>query len=353
MRDITLTMIDPNAHVLLIYTGGTIGMIEDAKTGSLSAVDFAHLSSNIPEIQRLKFSVDHIVFSPAIDSSEITPEHWLKMVSIIEANYDKYDGFVILHGTDTMSYTASALSFMIENLTKPVVLTGAQLPIGKLRTDARENLITALEIAADKNIDGTPVIEEVCVFFQNDLMRGNRTTKVNAENFNAFKSFNHPNLAKSGIQIRYDESAFLPKRQKTKPTFHYLLDTNIVVLHIFPGINVNTVEATLSIEGLRAVVLQTYGTGNAPLSPWFLDQLSTAIDRGIVILNVSQCKKGFVDMSRYSTGRALQEIGVISGFDITIESALTKLMTVIGHESDVDQIKKIMSKSLVGEITTI
>lgn len=344
-------MIDINAKVLLIYTGGTIGMVENPDTGSLEPFNFDHLYNHLPEMKRLKFKVDHIVFDPVIDSSDIMPHHWLKMVRTIEDNYNKYDGFVILHGTDTMSYTASALSFMIENLSKPVVLTGAQLPIGKLRTDARENLITALEIAADKDMMGNPIISEVCIFFQNDLLRGNRTTKLNADNFNAFKSFNYPNLAKSGIEIRYNESALLPSITKGKLKFHYLLDSNVVCLKMFPGISETSVKAILNIEGLKAVVLETYGTGNAPLSDWFLSLLKEAVAKGILILNVSQCKMGIVDMGRYITGQALLNVGVVSGYDSTIEAAVTKLMLLLGHGYDAVELKKRMLRSLTGEIT--
>ena len=344
-------MIDVNAHILLIYTGGTIGMVENPATGSLEPFDFAHLNNHIPELQRFKFHVDHIVFDPVIDSSEITPEHWKKMVHIIEDNYDDYDGFVVLHGTDTMAYTASALSFMLENLHKPVVLTGAQLPIGKLRTDAKENLITALEIAADKNQLGYPIVPEVCVFFQNDLLRGNRSTKVNADNFNAFKSYNYPNLGKSGIQIRDERKAIHTPDYEKKTIFHYRLDNRIASLKLFPGIDKQTVEAILTLKNIRAVILETYGSGNAPLSPWFLDLIRETVKRGVIIVNISQCEIGLVNMQRYETGRELLRAGVISGFDATFEAALAKLMFLIGHKYDKEDIKIRMRVPLIGEIT--
>lgn len=346
-------MIDVNAHILLIYTGGTIGMVENSATGSLEPFDFAHLNNHIPELQRFKFHVDHIVFDPVIDSSEITPEHWKKMVHIIEDNYEKYDGFVILHGTDTMAYTASALSFMLENLHKPVVLTGAQLPIGKLRTDAKENLITALEIAADKDNLGYPIVPEVCIFFQNDLLRGNRTTKVNADNFNAFRSYNYPNLGKSGIQIRYDKKVIHQPNYEKKTIFHYRLDNRIASLKLFPGIDKQTVEAILTLKNIRAVILETYGSGNAPLSPWFLELIRETVKRGVIIVNISQCEIGLVNMQRYETGRELLRAGVVSGFDATFETALAKLMFLIGHKYDKEDIKIRMRVPLIGEITRL
>lgn len=344
-------MIDVNSRVLLIYTGGTIGMVENPDTGFLESFNFEHLNSHIPELQRFQFQVDHIVFDPVIDSSNIRPEHWQKMVKTIEDNYDEYDGFVILHGTDTMAYTASALSFMIENLTKPVVLTGAQLPIGKLRTDAKENLITALEIAADKDQIGAPIVPEVTIFFQNYLIRGNRSSKVNADNFNAFRSFNYPFLAKSGVQIWYDKKVILQPDYEKKPRFHYHLDSRIVVLRLFPGIDQTTVEAILNIEGIKGVILETYGSGNAPLSFWFLDAIRDAVKRGVIIVNVTQCVIGNVDMQRYETGLELLKAGVISGFDSTIEAALAKLMFLIGHNYEKEDIKVRMRVPLVGEIT--
>lgn len=344
-------MIDVNAHILLIYTGGTIGMVENPATGSLEPFDFAHLNSHLPELQRFKFHVDHIVFDPVIDSSEITPEHWKKIVHTIEDNYKKYDGFVILHGTDTMAYTASALSFMMENLCKPVVLTGSQLPIGKLRTDAKENLITALEIAADKDAIGNPIVPEVCIFFQNDLLRGNRATKVNADNFNAFKSYNYPFLGKSGIQIRYDRKVINRPDFDKKTIFHYRLDRRIASLKLFPGIDKRVVEAILTLRGLKGVILETYGSGNAPLSPWFLDLIREAVKKGVIIVNITQCDIGMVDMQRYETGRELLRAGVVSGYDSTFEAALAKLMLLIGHRFEKEEIKIRMKVPLVGEIT--
>ncbi|WP_101688560.1 asparaginase [Dysgonomonas massiliensis] len=344
-------MIDINSKVLLIYTGGTIGMVENPDTRTLESFNFEHLKSHLPEMQRLQFQVDHMVFDPVIDSSDISPDHWRKMVKLIDDNYDAYDGFVILHGTDTMAYTASALSFMLENLTKPVILTGAQLPIGKLRTDAKENLITALEIAADKDVLGYPIVPEVCIFFQNYLLRGNRSSKINADNFNAFRSFNYPYLAKSGIRINYDKNSILKVNFEKKTRFHYRLNSHIAVLKMFPGIEQTTVEAILNIEGVRAVVIETYGTGNAPLSPWFLEAIRNAIKKGVMIVNVTQCVIGSVDMNRYETGVELLKAGVISGEDSTIEAVVTKLMVLLGHDYNRDEVAVRMRVPLVGEIT--
>ncbi len=344
-------MIDANARILLIYTGGTIGMVENPLTGILESFDFEHINKHFPEIEMFKFQIAHVVFDPVIDSSEIRPDHWRKMVHIIQDNYDNYDGFVILHGTDTMAYTASALSFMIENLSKPIVLTGAQLPIGKLRTDAKENLITALEIAADKDMEGNPIVPEVSIFFQNYLMRGNRTTKVNAENFNAFRSFNYPALARSGINIWYDRKAILTPDYNKTERFHYHLNTHIATLKLFPGINSDMVAAVLGIKGVRAVILETYGTGNAPMAPWFLELIKDAVKRGILVVNKTQCPIGSVDMYRYETGLELLKTGVISGFDATMETLITKLMFLIGHNYDNEDIKIRMRVPLAGEIT--
>lgn len=344
-------MIDANANILLIYTGGTIGMVENIETGALEAFDFSHLNKHIPELQKLRFHVETIVFNPAIDSSDVSLEHWQKLVRIIEDNYEEHDGFVILHGTDTMAYTASALSFMIENLKKPIVFTGAQLPIGKLRTDAKENLITAMEIAADKDSIGYPIIPEVCIYFQNDLLRGNRSTKVNADNFNAFKTYNYPVLGRSGIHIRYDRDKILRPDFDKKTVFHYLMDSDIVILKLFPGINQVTIDAILGIKGLKAVVLETYGSGNAPREEWFLEALSEAVKRGLIIVNVTQCEIGGVEMQRYETGQELLKVGVISGYDATVEATIAKLMFLLGHNYSKEEIKVRMRVPLVGEIT--
>lgn len=344
-------MIDSNANILLIYTGGTIGMIENPLTSALESFDFVHLKNHFPEIDKFKFNIESIVFNPPIDSSDINPTHWQRLVKMIEDAYNDYDGFVVLHGTDTMAYTASALSFMIENLTKPVVLTGAQLPIGKLRTDAKENLITAIEIAADKDSIGNPIVPEVCIFFQNYLLRGNRAVKMNADNFSAFKTFNYPYIGKSGIRIRYERNHILQPNFDKKPRFHYWLDTNIVILKLFPGIPPSVVEATLHAEGIKAVILETFGSGNAPQLEWFVELIRNTVKKGIVVVNVTQCAVGCVEMQRYETGNELLKAGVISGFDMTLEATLGKLMFLIGHKYSVDEIKVRMKVPLAGELT--
>ncbi len=334
--------------ILIIYTGGTIGMVKDPKNGSLKPFDFDHILKQVPELKDFGFELTTVSFDPLIDSSNLNPEVWVKIADIIKENYEKFDGFVVLHGTDTMSYTASALSFMLDNLDKPVILTGSQLPIGMLRTDGKDNLITAVEIAADYKNDKA-VVPEVCVLFENKLFRGNRTTKHNAEYFNAFYSYNYPDLAKVGINIHYNHAAI---RNHTEGMFgiNTNLDTNIAILKIFPGINKQTVDAILNIEGLRAVVMETYGAGNAPTDAWFVDSIRQAIAKGILVYNVTQCPSGSVDMGLYETSVELLEIGVVSGHDITTEAAITKLMFLLGQQLDSDKIKFFLNKSIKGEL---
>ena len=345
-------MIKPDyPSVLLIYTGGTIGMIENPETGALEAFNFDQLQENVPELKRFNYKISSYQFNPPIDSSDMEPALWAQLVEIINYNYDKFDGFVILHGTDTMAYTASALSFMLEDLNKPVILTGSQLPIGVLRTDGKENFITAVEIAAAKHPDGTPIVPEVCIFFENHLLRGNRTTKINAENFNAFRSYNYPNLATAGIHIKYEFDR-IKKAEVNKPLkAHYSFDTNVLILTLFPGIQERVIKQILSTPGLRAVVLKTYGSGNAPQKPWFIQLLTEATQKGIVIINISQCQTGMVEMGRYETGLHLLDAGVISGYDATVECVLTKLMFLLGHGLSSEEVRAAMERPLAGEFS--
>lgn len=323
-------------------------MIKDSQTGGLVPVNYELLQSNIPEINKLDIHLDIRTFSKTIDSSEIEINHWIELVSILEKNYDRYHGFVILHGSDTMAYSASALSFMIENLSKPVIFTGSQLPIGVLRTDAKENFITSLELAAS-GTKGKPAISDVCIYFEYHLLKGNRTTKSSASQFKAFQSANYPALAEAGVEI-----SFLPSRndnQSKSVKFHKKLNNNIALLKLFPGMSHQYVEGILRIPGLRAVVMETFGSGNAPTVAWFIDLLSEAIQKNILIVNVTQCISGAVQQGKYKTSEKLMQIGVISGHDITTESAITKLMFLLGNYDETNEVKKRFSIPLCGEMT--
>ena len=336
--------------VLLICTGGTISMAVDPGTGALTPFKFDQLYKQIPELNKFDFKVDYVQFDPLLDSSEVTQKEWISMAETIYNSYDKYDGFVILHGTDTMAYSASALSFLLEHLKKPVIFTGSQLPIGMIRTDGKGNLITALEIAAAKEY-GEAMVPEVCIFFENTLWRGNRTTKKNAELFNAFGSYNYAPLATAGVHIRYNRSIIHHDRGSENLILHQALDNNIAILKLFPGISESYVNALFHTPNLRAVILESFGAGNAPSHGWMVKALKEATDKGIVIVNITQCNSGSVEMGRYKTSVHLLNAGVISGFDITTEAAVTKLMFLLGHYQDPDIIRSEMVRSFCGEIT--
>ncbi len=337
--------------VLLIYTGGTVGMGQNPQTGALEPLDFNHLEDSMPEFNLIRTNVDVYQFTPPIDSSDMKPKNWAQLVRIIARNYDQYDGFVVLHGTDTMAYTASALSFMLENLTKPVILTGSQLPIGQLRTDGKENLITSIELAALKDKDGHAMVPEVCIYFSGRLLRGNRSTKINAEGFFAFDSFNYPHLCDAGVNFSFHEHHIIKRDFSKRMIPHYAMDENVLVFSMFPGIQERIFRNVLSSNSLRGMVVRTFGSGNAPHNPWLLPLLRQAAQRGVVIVNISQCVAGSVVMDRYDTGYQLKDIGVVSGFDGTVESAITKLMYLQAMYSDPNVIRGLMCQSLAGEIT--
>lgn len=335
--------------ILVIYTGGTIGMIKDPESGALKPFNFDALYQHIPILEKFNCHIDNWCFEPLIDSSNMKPAFWIQLAGVIEEHYENYDGFVVLHGTDTMAYTASVLSFMFENLNKPVVFTGSQLPMGVMRTDGRENFINAIEIASAYE-DDTPLVPEVSICFENRLMRGNRTNKFNAENFNAFLSGNYPLLAQVGVHIRYNEQHILRPNFK-KLRVHRNLDQNVAILKLFPGITENVVQSVLHINGLKGLILETYGAGNAPTDQWFLDALTQAISRGITIFNVTQCKGGSVEMGKYETSAQLDTIGLVGGYDITTESAIAKMMFLLGEGYTGDELAKKLQSPLRGELT--
>ena len=338
-------------NILIVYTGGTIGMIKDYKTGALKAFDFSRIIDKIPELEQLDCEIESISFDEPIDSSNMNTEYYINIVEIIEANYTNFDGFVILTGSDTMAYTSSAISFMIENLQKPIIFTGSQLPIGDLRTDAKENLITSIEIAASRK-NNKPIISEVCLYFEYKLYRANRTTKISAEQFEAFASKNYPALAESGVHLNFNKNVllkFIPFDQQL--IVRKRLVTDVVILKLFPGITEMVVAAILNIKNLKGVVLETYGAGNAPNKPWFLDLIRKAIEDEIKVVNVTQCFGGSVILGHYDTSIGLKSIGVISGIDMTTESAIAKLMYLLSEDLTNKSFKNYFQKSLRGEIS--
>ncbi len=337
--------------ILMIYTGGTIGMIENPDTRALEPFDFDHLIDNVPKIKMLDFDIDNFQFEDPIDSSAMNPEHWGEIAKVIEDNYEKYDGFVVLHGTDTMAYTASALSFMLEGLDKPVIITGSQLPIGEVRTDGEENLITALQIAAERDEHGQAVVREVAILFQNFLLRGNRSTKFSAGNFDAFRSNNFPPLATIGLDIQYDTDALLTCSRQVPLSVHYNMCSDVLYLDLFPGIQQDILSHILNAPNLKGVVMKSFGAGNGPNQSWFLEEIKKAVERGLVIVNITQCSNGMVLPNRYLTGLELSKAGVVPGHDLTSEAAITKMMYLFGKGYDTAQVKKRMEESLCGELS--
>ena len=337
-------------NILLIYTGGTIGMIKDYKSNVLKAFNFNQIKEKIPELNLLDCMIQTISFSKPIDSSNMSPKYWIQIAEIIEKYYNKIDGFVVLTGTDTMSYTASAISFMFENLSKPVIFTGSQLPIGDLRTDAKENLITAIQIAATRDGD-LPKIGEVCLYFEYKLYRANRTTKVSASQFEAFNSPNFPELGESGVHLNFNNNVLKKVNQKKTLIVRKNFDANIVILKLFPGINKEVINSILEIPDLKGIILETFGAGNAPTSEWFVNLIQKALKKNIPIVNVSQCINGSVLLGHYETSNHLKKLGIIDGKDITTESAITKLMYLIGEKISQNKFKMTFETSLRGEMS--
>ncbi|MGI8892804.1 MAG: asparaginase [Bacteroidia bacterium] len=337
--------------IFIIYTGGTIGMAREAGKKTLVPFDFNQIHKQIPELARFHYNISSHSFQPPVDSSNMKPSNWIEIATLIGEKYNDYDGFVILHGSDTMAYTASALSFMLENLEKPVVLTGSQLPAGEVRTDAKENLITAIEIAASEH-NSRNVIPEVCIYFDYQLFRGNRASKYNSAKFEAFQSVNFPPLAEAGVHVVFKKNLIL-KKPEGKFNVHLKLNTNVGLMKLFPGMNRSFTGAILNTPGLEGLVLEAFGAGNAPTDDWFIVLLKNKINEGLVVFDVTQCGGGSVELGRYETSRKLQEIGVISGFDITTEAAVVKLMFLLGKGSGQENLKKLLTTPLRGEMTVL
>jgi L-asparaginase len=340
-----------STSVLMIYTGGTLGMVYDRTGRHLVPFDFSQMNDRLPELNRFDFQLTVVALDQPIDSSNVMPDHWLQWAHLIRGNYDRYDGFVILHGTDTMAYSASALSFLLENLNKPVVFTGSQLPLGTVRTDARENLMTALEIASAKDATGRPLVPEVCIYFHGLLLRGNRAKKVESVHFDAFQSENYPLLAEAGVTIDYNRQLILPYQGEQTLRVAPAMDGRVAILKLFPGITRLVADSTVQMPGLRGLILETYGSGNAPTAGWFIETLRKAVGKGLFVLNVSQCVGGFVVQGRYETSRHLAEIGILSGSDITTEAAVTKMMYVLGKSLPDDETRRQLTTPLRGEMS--